>query len=137
LNDNNQVANGNYDFEFKLFTALTGGTQDGTSREVLNVAVSNGVFTVLVDFGAGAFPGADRFLEIAIRPAGGGAFTTLTPRQQITLLLRNQERLLFHLRFRHQCNQRSKRGDTDCSDRHQRYECHKREHGGQCVAAAV
>jgi hypothetical protein len=30
LNDNHQVANGNYDFEFKLFTALTGGTQDGT-----------------------------------------------------------------------------------------------------------
>jgi len=86
LNDNNQVANGNYDFEFKLFTALTGGTQDGTPREVLNVAVSNGVFTVLVDFGAGAFPGADRFLEIGVRPAGGGgAFTILTPRQQVTI----------------------------------------------------
>jgi len=85
LNDNNQVANGNYDFEFKLFTALTGGTQDGTPREVLNVAVSNGVFTVLVDFGAGAFPGADRFLEIGVRPAGGGAYTTLTPRQQVTI----------------------------------------------------
>jgi len=84
LNDNNQVANGNYDFEFKLFTALTGGTQDGTPREVLNVVVNNGVFTVLLDFGAGAFPGADRFLEIGVRSAGGGAFTTLTPRQQIT-----------------------------------------------------
>lgn len=33
LNDNNQVANGNYDFEFKLFTALTGGTQDGTPQK--------------------------------------------------------------------------------------------------------
>src|SRR6201988_5536543 len=85
LNDANQVANGNYDFEFRLFTALTGGTPDGTPREVLNVPVSNGVFTVLVDFGAGAFPGADRFLQIAVRPAGGGAFKTLTPRQQITL----------------------------------------------------
>jgi hypothetical protein len=85
LDDNNQVANGNFDFEFKLFTALTGGTQDGTPREVLNVVVTNGVFTVLVDFGAGAFPGADRFLQIGVRPAGGGAFTTLTPRQQITI----------------------------------------------------
>jgi len=85
LNDSNQVANGNFDFEFKLFTALTGGTQDGTPREVLNVAVTNGVFTVVVDFGAGAFPGADRFLEIAVRPSGGGDFTTLTPRQQIML----------------------------------------------------
>lgn len=85
LNDINQPANGNYDLEFKLFTALTGGTQDGTSRQVMNVAVSNGTFTVLIDFGAGAFPGADRFLEIGVRPAGGPSFTTLTPRQQVTL----------------------------------------------------
>jgi hypothetical protein len=85
LNDNNLSANGNYDFEFKLFTALTGGTQDGTSRQVLNVAVTNGTFTVLIDFGAGVFPGADRFLEIGVKPAGGSGFTTLTPRQQVTL----------------------------------------------------
>jgi trimeric autotransporter adhesin len=85
LTDNNLPASGNYDFEFKLFDALTGGTQDGTPRQVLNVVVSNGLFTVLVDFGAGAFPGADRFLEIAVRPAGTGAFMTLSPRQQVTL----------------------------------------------------
>src|SRR5688572_21329012 len=85
LTDNNQPANGIYDFEFKLFDALTGGMQDGTPRQALNVAVTNGVFTVLIDFGAGAFPGADRFLEIGVRPAGGEAFTTLTPRQPITL----------------------------------------------------
>jgi hypothetical protein len=85
LSDNNSSANGNYDFEFKLFDALTGGTQDGTPRQVLNVAVTNGTFTVLIDFGAGAFPGADRFLEISVRLAGGTSFTTLTPRQQITM----------------------------------------------------
>jgi hypothetical protein len=85
LTDNNQPANGIYDFEFKLFDAVTGGTQDGTARQVLNVTVTNGVFTVLVDFGAGAFPGADRYLEIGVRPAGSPTFTTLTPRQQITV----------------------------------------------------
>jgi hypothetical protein len=85
LSDNNLSANGNYDFEFKLFTALTGGTQDGTSRQVMNVPVTNGTFTVLIDFGAGAFPGADRFLEIAVKPAGSGSFTTLSPRQQVTM----------------------------------------------------
>lgn len=30
LSDSNLPANGSYDFEFKLFTALIGGTQDGT-----------------------------------------------------------------------------------------------------------
>jgi Chaperone of endosialidase len=84
LNNSNLPATGNYDFEFKLFTASTGGTQDGTSRQVLNVPVTNGIFSTVIDFGAGAFPGADRFLEIAVRPAGGSGFTLLTPRQQIT-----------------------------------------------------
>jgi Chaperone of endosialidase len=83
LNNSNLPATGNYDFEFKLFTALAGGTQDGTSRQVLNVPVTNGTFSAVIDFGAGAFPGADRFLEIAVRSAGGAGFTTLTPRQQI------------------------------------------------------
>lgn len=85
LNDNNLPANGNYDFEFKLFTALTGGSQDGVTNQRLNVVVSNGTFNMLLDFGAGAFPGADRFLEISVRPTGAGSFTTLTPRQQVTL----------------------------------------------------
>ena len=37
-----------------------------------------------LDFGASAFPGTSRFLEIAVRPAGVGSFTTLTPRQLIS-----------------------------------------------------
>ena len=46
--------------------------------------VSAGVFTVQLDFGVNAFPGANRFVEIGVRPAGGGSFTTLAPRQQIS-----------------------------------------------------
>jgi hypothetical protein len=46
--------------------------------------VSEGGFTVQLDFG-GAFNGDKRFLEIAVRsPAGGGTFTTMTPRQELT-----------------------------------------------------
>jgi hypothetical protein len=48
------------------------------------VSVANGVFTVQLDFGANAFPGADRFLETSVRLTGGGAFTILAPRQPIT-----------------------------------------------------
>lgn len=63
---------------------MNAGTQSGSTLAPTNVAVSNGVFTVSLDFGAVAFPGANRWLEISVRVAGGGAFTTLTPRQPLT-----------------------------------------------------
>lgn len=77
-------ATGSYDFQFKLFDAQTVGTQLGTTNAPTSVAVNSGIFTVTLDFGAAAFPGANRWLEISVRLAGTGAFTTLSPRQQIT-----------------------------------------------------
>ncbi len=44
--------------------------------------VTNGLFTVLLDFG-NQFPGTNRWLEIDVRTNGTGAFTTLSPRQSI------------------------------------------------------
>lgn len=84
LNDNGSPANGAYDMQFKLFDALNIGTQVGSTVTLTNVTVSNGVFTVTLDFGATAFPGANRWLEISVRLTGGGTFTTLTPRQPVT-----------------------------------------------------
>ena len=53
----------------------------------LNVAVSNGLFTVTLDFGANTLPGADRWLELGVRTNGSSAaFTTLSPRQQLGYL---------------------------------------------------
>ena len=50
-----------------------------------DLAISNGLFAVTLDFGAGAFPGAARWLEIAARPgASAGGYTNLVPRQRIT-----------------------------------------------------
>ena len=71
-----------YDFEFKLFDALTGGTEIGTQTR-LGVAVSSGIFTVQLDFGAAAFNSSPRYLEIFAKPAGGPTFTPLTPRQLV------------------------------------------------------
>jgi hypothetical protein len=82
LTDAGLAANGNYDFQFVLFDASGGGTQIGSLTRP-SVLVANGVFTVQLDFGVNAFPGADRFLEISVRLAGSGSFTTLVPRQQI------------------------------------------------------
>src|SRR5262245_47893559 len=83
LSNNGSPANGNFDFEFKLFNAVSGGTQQGITIQRLNIAVANGTFTVSLDFGADVFPGDARFLEISVRASGGGAFTVLSPRQQI------------------------------------------------------
>jgi len=76
-------ANGNFDFDFKLFDLVSAGAQQGSTIQRLNVAVANGIFTVSLDFGAGTLPGADRFLEIAVRTAGGPLFTPLSPRQKV------------------------------------------------------
>lgn len=82
LGDTGMPATGSYDFQFKLFDTLTGGTQIGVIQSN-GVAVTSGVFNVTLDYGASAFPGAARFLEISVRLAGGGAFTTLTPRRAL------------------------------------------------------
>src|SRR3989475_8223444 len=83
LTDGGTPANGNYDLQFALFDSLSGGAQVGSTQTINTVPVSNGVFTVSLDFGANAFTGASRFLEISARPTGG-SFTLLTPRQQVT-----------------------------------------------------
>ncbi len=84
LTDGGTAANGNYDLQFALFDSLSGGTQIGSTQTLNTVAVSNGVFTVSLDFGASSFTGANRFLEISARPSGAGSFTLLTPRQPVT-----------------------------------------------------
>jgi hypothetical protein len=47
------------------------------------VPVTNGLFTVLLDFG-NVFDGSPRFLDIGVRTNAGSAFTPLSPRQPIT-----------------------------------------------------
>lgn len=84
LNDGGVAANGNYDMQFKLFDALSAGNQVGTTLTITNVQATAGIFSVSLDFGANVFSGADRFLEISIRPAGQNNFTTLAPRQKLT-----------------------------------------------------
>ena len=85
LEDNGYPANGAYDFQFMLFDASVGGIQIGGTVTLGDVSVSTGFFTVKLDFGVGAFGGGARFLEIAVRPgASGGAYTPLTPRQELT-----------------------------------------------------
>jgi hypothetical protein len=84
LADGGQPANGTYDFEFRLYDLASGGTLlDWRTR--LGVQVTGGVFTVSLDFPPASFPGAPRFLEIAVQTGGGpDPYFTLSPRQALT-----------------------------------------------------
>lgn len=82
LKDAGVQANGNYDFQFALFDAVSGGTQLGFTLAMPSVAVTNGVYSVRLDFGS-QFPGANRYLEIRVRQTGQPGFTFLTPRQPV------------------------------------------------------
>lgn len=74
------------DFEFSLWNALTPpGAQAGGTVSRRNVNVTDGLFTVDLDFGVEVFDGNAVWLEVAVRsPAGGGPFSTLSPRQPLT-----------------------------------------------------
>ena len=84
LTEGGTPANNTYDLQFALFDSLVGGNQIGATQTLSTVAVTGGVFNVQLDFGVNAFPGANRFLEIGVRPTGGSSFTVLSPRQQIS-----------------------------------------------------
>jgi hypothetical protein len=81
LRDGMSTANGNYDFVFALHATETGGTAMA-SLPRSNVAVADGTFAVQLDFGP-QFPGADRWLEIHVRPAGVGSYQILQPRSRV------------------------------------------------------
>jgi hypothetical protein len=83
LNDGANPANGSYDLRFALYDAANAGNQQGNLLTNSATAVTNGLFTVTLDFG-NQFPGAARWLEIAVRTNGVGAFATLAPRQALT-----------------------------------------------------
>ncbi len=84
LTDGGNPANGQYDFQFRLFDALTGGSAIGTVN-VGDQQVTDGLFTVQLDFGADMFKGEARYLAIGVRPGvSTGAYTVLAPRQPLT-----------------------------------------------------
>jgi hypothetical protein len=78
--------NGSADVRFTLFSTPSGTSgQVGSTLEATSILVQAGLLEIDLDFGARAFDGTDRFLEMAVRaPAGSGNYTTLIPRQQLT-----------------------------------------------------
>lgn len=82
-----QPANGSYDLSFRLLDNPTNDNQVAAALTNAPVFVTNGLFSVTLDFGVGAFDGSARWLEIGVRTNGGTEpYTTLSPRQQVTFV---------------------------------------------------
>ena len=83
LSNTNEPVNGSYDMTFKLFNGSSGGTQVGSTVTDSALSISNGYFTVVLDFGS-QFNGTTYWLELGVRSNGVGSFITLAPRQELT-----------------------------------------------------
>jgi len=85
---NGLAVNEDCEIVFSLYDAAIGGNliaQVGSASLPRVVNIRKGLFTQPLDFGASAFNGSERWLEIAVRPAGaGGPYSVLTPRQCVT-----------------------------------------------------
>ena len=84
LNANGGPASGSYDLAFRLFATNITGTAIAGPVTNSATAVTNGLFTVTIDFGPGVFTGGSNWLEIAVSTNAANTFTTLAPRQQLT-----------------------------------------------------
>ena len=84
LEDGSGLADGQYDFELRLFSAEMAGAQVGSTEAIEDVTVTDGLFTLVPDFGS-VFDGQQLWLEMSVRPgASTGAFTPLSPRHALT-----------------------------------------------------
>lgn len=89
LSDGSGPVSGLHDFRFRLYTAAGGFVQLGTTLCLDNVQVTEGRFTVTLDFGD-QFSVIGRHLETEVRPDTGldcnsaAGFTILGPRQAVT-----------------------------------------------------
>ena len=87
LTDDCCPATGFYDLVFKVFDSAGPGTsgQQGSTLSLARVPVTNGLFTVSLDFGSDVFVGASRWLQIDARGSDGAEpLVTLLPRTELT-----------------------------------------------------
>jgi len=84
LKNGGTAVNGSCDFQFSLWGRTVGLLAQyvpiGSTLDRPNVSVSNGLFSVLLDFGSGSgiFSGEARYLGITVRcPTGSGSYTNL------------------------------------------------------------
>lgn len=87
LKQNGQPVNGTADLQFTLFDAEAGGSQSSATLAFNGVQVTDGLFTVQLDFGPSAFTGDARWVQIDVAsPSNGGVgpYAGLSPRQSLS-----------------------------------------------------
>ena len=85
LNNGGSPVTGLYDFTFAIETTTSGASQVGSTLTETAVGVTNGLFTVTLDFDGGVpFNGSIYYLQIGVRTNGAPTFAPLSPRQQLT-----------------------------------------------------
>src|SRR5437016_4190719 len=84
LSANGQPANGVYDLRFRLSSDSLGNNYVGSAFLLNGQSVSNGLFTVTLDFGQGLFTGTNLWLQVDVRTNGLGGYTSLNPLQSLT-----------------------------------------------------
>jgi hypothetical protein len=80
---------GTADVRFSLWSAPTAGSLIGTPVEALDMDLTDGRFSVMLnaggEFGTAVFNGERRWIEISVRsPGSGGVYEILSPRQELT-----------------------------------------------------
>jgi hypothetical protein len=84
LQNNGSPASGTYNLTFTLFTANSGGMAVAGPVTDSAVSVSNGLFTVTIDFGSSVWNGQANWLQIGVETNNATSFTTLAQRQPLT-----------------------------------------------------
>ena len=78
LQQQDQPFTGTANLEFRLFTALAGGSQIGLGQTFVNHPVQGGLFQVELDYSPQTFSAGERFIEVWVNGA------PLTPRQPVS-----------------------------------------------------
>jgi trimeric autotransporter adhesin len=85
LTDGGTAVSGTYNLRFTLYDAALEGAAVGNVIILADTAVANGIFNVSLDFGAGAFDGDARWLEVAAKSSGSpDPYGVLGPRQALS-----------------------------------------------------
>ena len=83
LKNGGASVNAHCDFIWNFFADSSGGTSLATDTDT-NVQLANGLFTAVINVPGSVIDGNARYVEIQVRcPAGAGAYTTLSPRQEL------------------------------------------------------
>lgn len=83
LKNSSNAVNGSCQMAFRLYDDPSASTNLIGSPITTTVPVTNGLFTVGLNFGSKAFNGNGRWLDIQVN-CGGSGFVVLTPRQSLT-----------------------------------------------------